>query len=241
LQIERVLDWATAHKYRAGDNPAAMKVLKNLLPGQTGIVRHHPALPAAEIGTFVRDLRKQPGAAALALELTILTAARTGETIGATWGEIDLKEKLWTVPAARMKSPRDHRVPLSDRAVEILEEKRPVDPIANAFVFPGGKLGKPLSNMAMLAVLRRMGRSDISTHGFRSTFRDWAAESGFPREVAEAALAHVVGDRVEAAYLRTTLFDRRRKMMDAWGVVCSTTADKRTLNVVPLRSAQVAG
>ncbi len=221
-RIEAILDWARAHGYCSGENPARHGYLKNLLPAQQRRVKHHAALTIAELPAFISALRGQGGVAARALELAILTAARTGEVIGAQWSEFDQQEGVWTVPAGRMKSSREHLVPLSAPAVEILSEIMPSKPAGAQFVFPGAKAGQPLSNMAMLAVLKRMGRSDLTTHGFRSTFRSWAAEAGFPREVAEAALAHVVGDRVEAAYLRTTLFERRRKMMDAWADACST-------------------
>lgn len=166
-------------------------------------------------------LRQQRGVAARALEFAILTAARTGEVIGTRWCEINVAEKTWTVPAARMKAGIDHRVPLSARAVAVLELMRGyAEPDEDRHVFRGATLVSSLSNMSLLAVLKRMDRADITTHGFRSVFRDWAAEAGFPREVAKAALAHVVGNKVEAAYLRTTLFDRRRTMMDAWSTVC---------------------
>ena len=194
LQIERVLDWATAHKYRAGDNPAAMKLLKNLLPSQPGTVEHHAALPVADVPGFIAKLHQQDGVAARALELTVLCATRTSETLNATWAEIDLPGKVWTIPANRMKSNREHRVPLSDRAVELLSAMKPGRP--DGYVFKSAKPGRPLSNMAMIAVLRRMKRDDVTVHGMRSSFRDWAAENGYSREIAEAALAHAVGNKV---------------------------------------------
>jgi integrase len=156
------------------------------------------------------------------LEFLILTAARTGEVIGARWDEIDLKEKIWIVPAARTKADREHRVPLSTTAVSILSEMN--ERRESEVVFPGGKKDKPLSNMAMLAVLRRIGRGDLTAHGFRSSFRDWAAErTNFPREVAEMALAHVIDDKVEAAYRRGDLFEKRQQLMEAWARFCETT------------------
>ncbi len=180
----------------------------------------HPALPYAEIGAFVIDKRGQGGVAARALELTILCATRSSETLGATWAEIDLDAATWIVPGQRMKAGRDHKVPLSDRAVEVLRQMAQ-EHGRDGFVFPGARKGRPLSNMAMLAVLKRMGRADLTVHGFRSTFRDWAAErTAYPREVCEMALAHAIGDRVEAAYRRGDLFEKRRRMMADWATFC---------------------
>jgi integrase len=218
-RIELILDWARAHGRRVGENPARRGHLDNLLPSQTRSVKHHAALPLAELRAFMADLRDQEGIAARALEFAILTAARTGEIIGARWSEVDLDHKVWTIPAARMKAGSEHRVPLSRAAVDILAPVASASPESETFVF-AGRDRKSLSNMALLAVLRRMGRSDITTHGFRSVFRDWAAEAGVSREVAEAALAHVVDNKVEAAYLRTTLFERRRKVMEEWATAC---------------------
>jgi integrase len=205
-RIEAVLDWAAVRGLRQGDNPARWRGhLDHLLPerGKVAKVRHHSALPYSEVNNFITALRVQPGVSALALEFAILTAARTSEVIGATWGEIDLESAMWTIPAERMKGARSHRVPLSARALAIvgkLDEIRQGD-----FVFPGRKLGKALSNMALLELLRRMNRADLTAHGFRSTFRDWAAEcTSFAREVAEQALAHSLPDKVEAAYPGST-------------------------------------
>jgi integrase len=170
-----------------------------------------------EIASFMTELEKQPGIAAHALEFTILTAARTGETIGARFEEIDFQNCIWVVPAARMKSGREHRVPLPGRAVQILEHRRSESDENSDFIFPGRWKQTPLSNMAMLKVLERMSFSDLTVHGFRSTFRDWAAErTSFQREVVEAALAHSIGDKVEAAYRRGDLLEKRRLLMDAW-------------------------
>jgi integrase len=218
-RIEAVLDWAKVRGYRSGENPARWRGhLDKLLPARAKIqkVEHHPALPYREIGTFMEKLRGQDGIAARALEVLILTAARTGEIIGGQWDEIDLQEEVWVIPEARMKAGREHRVPLSGAALAVLEQ---MDAIREGdFVFPGGKKGKPLSNMAMLALLKRMGRDDLTVHGFRSTFRDWAAErTDFPREVVEMALAHTIENKVEAAYRRGDLFQKRRKLMEAWG------------------------
>jgi integrase len=176
--------------------------------------------PWREIGTFMADLAKQEGLAALVLRFAILTAARTGEAIGATGAEIDISVGVWTVPAERMKAEREHRIPLSEAAMAVL---RDVDRLREGdapFVFPGGKPGKPLSNMAMLTLLRRMKRDDLTVHGFRSTFRDWAAETGQPADVAEAALAHTLGSKVVAAYQRGDLLERRRRLMNDWAAFC---------------------
>lgn len=222
-RIEAVLGYATAHGYRTGDNPARWRGhLDKLLPKRSKVatVKHHAALPYDDLPAFMRELKKQGGIAARALEFTILTAARTGEVIRAKRSEFDRKSKVWTVPAERMKAHREHRVPLCDRALDILEGLKPLA-TRSGYVFAGSGDDMPLSNMAMLALLHRMGRNDLTVHGFRSTFRDWAAErTAFPREVAEAALAHTVADKVEAAYRRGDLFDKRRRMMEAWERYC---------------------
>ena len=229
-RIESILDWARVRGYRDGENPARWRGHLDKLPPARAKVRrveHHAALPYRELPDFMTELRKQEGVAARALEFAILTAARTGEVIGACWGEVDLAAKLWTMPAGRMKAGKEHRVPLSARAVAIVEEMKQLSDActggdhagegARAPVFPGGKRGQPLSNMAFLMLLRRMKRDDLTAHGFRSTFRDWAAErTNFPSEVAEMALAHTVSSKVEQAYRRGDLFERRRRMMAAW-------------------------
>jgi integrase len=223
-RIESILDWAAARGYRQGENPARWRGhLDKLLPKKTKVrpVEHHAALPYAEIVDFMGELRQQEGVAARALEFAILTAARTGEVIGARWDELDLAERLWTIPAERMKAGKEHRVPLSDKALTIVEQMAEMR--HGDFVFLGGRTGRPISNMAMTMTLRRMGRGDLTVHGFRSSFRDWAAErSTFPTEVAEMALAHTVSDKVEAAYRRGDLFQKRRQMMDAWARFCTT-------------------
>lgn len=235
-RIESVLDWARVHGYRSGENPARWKGnLDHLLPARSKVrpVQHHPALSYPEIPAFMADLRQCPDGAARALEFTILTAARTNETIGATRAEIDTREKAWKVPGARMKSGRDHRVPLSKRALAILDVTSSSD-AKDAFLFEGRKIGRPLSNMAMLKLLERMGRSDLTVHGFRSSFRDWAAErTNFPNEVVEMALAHAVEDKTEAAYRRGDLFEKRRRLMDAWAEFCTSGG---TGQVVPIRA-----
>src|SRR6516164_6681342 len=243
-RIERVLDWATVRKYRQGDNPARWRGhLDQLLPPRAKLqkVQHHAALPYAEIGAFMAKLREQDGMAALALELLILTATRTGEVIGSTWDEIDLGAAVWTIPADRMKGGKEHRVPLSKPALAVLKPLRDAasDAAPGTFVFPGLRADKPLSNKAMLKLLERMERSDLTVHGFRSTFRDWVGErTNFPREVAEHALAHSLPDKVEAAYQRGDLFEKRRRLMDQWGAFCTAMpVDGSQGNVAPIRRA----
>ena len=221
-RIESVLDWAKARGYREGENPARWKGhLENLLPARSKVatVEHHAALPYPEIADFIASLREQKGIAARALEYLILTAARTSEVIGATWAEIDLEARLWTIPGSRMKAGREHRVPLSEPVLAILDQLAKAR--TGEFVFPGWRMGKPLSNMAMLKLLGRMGRGDLTAHGFRSTFSDWAAEqTNTPSEVREMALAHTVSDKVEAAYRRGDLFLKRRELAEAWAKYC---------------------
>lgn len=235
-RIEAVIDYASALGIRSGDNPARWRGhLENLLPKPTRMraVKHHPALPHVEIAEFMAALELRQGVAARALGFTILTAARSGETRGATWAEIDLDAKLWTIPAGRMKAGKEHRVPLSKAAIKLLGSKRD----RSKLIFESeAKPGKSISDMSMTAVLRRMKRGDITVHGFRSTFRDWAGETtGFPREVIEAALAHGIRDKAEAAYARSDLFDKRRSLMEAWATVA--TARDVEANVVTLSSA----
>lgn len=225
-RIETILDWATARGYRQGENPARWRGhLENLLPkrGKVQRVEHHAALPYADIAEFMRALHKQEGIAASALEFLILTATRTSETIGATWEEFDLDNAVWTIPARRIKAGREHRVPLTGSATTLLSRMKKLG--SDTYAFPGGKTKRPLSNMALTAVLRRMKRDDLTVHGFRSTFRDWAAEcTNVPREVAEMALAHAIPDKVEAAYRRGDLFEKRRKLMDDWAAYCYATS-----------------
>jgi integrase len=235
-RIESVLDWATARGYRQGENPARWRGhLENLLPKKTKVrrVEHHAALPYSQIAEFMAELRQQDGIAARALEFAILTAARTGEVLGARWGEINIAERLWIVPAERMKASKEHRVPLSDAALAIVEQLAAIRSSGEC-VFPGASPGKPLSNMSMLMLLRRMGRGDLTVHGFRSALTDWATEqTNFPSEVREMALAHSVGNRVEAAYRRGDLFDKRRQLAEAWARYCGEPAQGV---VVPLRA-----
>jgi integrase len=220
-RIEAVLDWAKARGYRDGENPARWRGhLDKLLPNRRKVrrVKNHPAMPYTDIPAFMAELRNRTSVSARTLEFTILTASRTGETIGARWSEIDLVAHTWTIPAERMKAGKEHRVPLSERAVEILENL----PRESEYVFMGGRAGKPLSNMAMLELLRGMKPgSGYVPHGFRSTFRDFAAEmSSWPAEVAEAALAHALKSKVEAAYRRSDLFEQRRRLMNNWSSFC---------------------
>ena len=218
-RIEQVLDYATVSGYRAGDNPARWRghLNKRLPEIQKRLrVKHHPALPYAEIGDFLADLRAQEGTAARALEFTILTACRTSEVTGATPDEIDFKKGVWTIPKQRMKAGREHRVPLSPQALEIAKAQP-----AGPYLFAGQGDGQPLSNNAMLMLLRRMNRKGITVHGFRSTFRDWSSEcTGYAREVCEMALAHTIGDKAEAAYRRGDLFEKRRRLMAEWAKFC---------------------
>jgi integrase len=220
-RIEAVLDWATVRGFRTGDNPARWKgQMQALLPSvpKQLRVKHHAALPFDEMGAFMTALRRQEGIAARALEFAILTATRTGEVIGATWDEIDLDDAVWVIPATRMKALREHRVPLSGPALAVLRALRDVRD--GKYVFPGQKQGKPISNMAMLELLKRMGVA-VTSHGFRSSFKDWSSErTSYPREVTEMALAHTVGDKVEAAYRRGDLFEKRKRLMTEWAKHC---------------------
>lgn len=236
-RIERVLDAAKAKGLRTGENPARWRGhLDHLLPRRQKLQRgHHPALPYPQMPDFIVELRKREAVAALALEFTILCASRSGEVIGAKWIELDRKAKIWTIPPERMKAGKEHRVPLTERALAILDEVEKVK--IGEHVFPGQRKGKPLSNMAMAMLLRdRMKRTDITVHGFRSSFRDWAGEqTAFPREIAEAALAHVVGDETERAYRRGDALEKRRKLMDAWSRFIGTPKAKSG-NVTPIRA-----
>ncbi|MEP0322773.1 MULTISPECIES: integrase arm-type DNA-binding domain-containing protein [Hyphomicrobiales] len=216
-RIERVLDAAKAKGLREGENPARWRGhLANLLPKRQRLARgHHAAMPYADVPAFLDRLRAAEGVSPLALEFLILAAARSGEVLGARWEEVDREAQVWTVPADRMKGGREHRVPLTDRMVNILDAVEPIR--TGDYVFPGQKPGRPLSVMALEMVLRRMKIEDATVHGFRSSFRDWAAEeTSFPREVAEAALAHVVGDATERAYRRGDALEQRRRLMNAW-------------------------
>jgi integrase len=203
--------------------------LENLLPEFKGRVKHHPAMPHQDVGAFLQQLRKQEGVGARALEFTILCACRTGEALGAPWAEFDLAAGVWTISPDRMKARREHRIPLSSRALEILGEMKKVR--LNAFVFPGARKNCPLSNMTLLKVLERMGFEQFTVHGFRSSFRDWAADTGVSREAAEMALAHAVEDRVEGAYRRGNLLEARRPVMERWAQYCNEPAGSKVVAI----------
>lgn len=240
-RIERVLDAGKALNHRSGENPARWRGNLDALLGKRdkSQKKHHRALPIDDTPGFIADLRAQGGMSALALEFTVLTAARTTETLGASWHEIDRDKKLWRVPATRMKAEVLHEVPLSARALEILEEAakgrelKPYDPI-----FHGMRPSKPLSNMAMAMLMRRM-EVDATPHGFRSTFRDWAGDrTNFPREVTEHALAHQVGDDVERAYRRGAALEKRRKLMAAWAQFVSSETGGKVVPITVAKSAR---
>ncbi|MBK1643586.1 integrase [Thiocapsa imhoffii] len=228
-RVENILDWCAARQYRDQSNPARWRGhLDHLLPKPTKVrrVQHHPAMPYTEVPRFLVELAAVEGVAALALRFAILTATRTGETLGARWEEIDLEAAVWTIPAERMKAAREHRVPLTEAALSILRALPQVS--GEVWVFPGARQGRPLSAMALLMTMRRLGygvngtRGAYVPHGFRSSFRDWCGEvSSYPREVAEAALAHVNADKVESAYARGDLFMKRRRLMAAWSDWCA--------------------
>ncbi len=232
-RMERVLDFAKVKEWRTGENPAVWRGhLRNILPKRQKLQRGHlSAMPYRDVPAFITMVRAAEALAARALEFTILTVSRSGEALGAKWPEIDFEKKLWTVPKDRMKDGQAHTVPLSDRATELL--KRLLEARRNDFVFPGEKRNKPLSNMAMLMLLRRLKAAHLTVHGFRSSFRDWCGdETTFPREIAEAALAHKVGNEVERAYRRSDALEKRRKLMQAWANYCSNA---KADNVVRLK------
>lgn len=237
-RIEKVLDWAKVQGYRSGDNPAAWRGhLSEALPKPSKVADagHHAALPWLEIGAFMVALAAMPGLAARALEIIILCATRTSEALNAKWAEIDLDAGLWTIPKERMKSFREHRVPLSTSVIRILNDL----PRVGEFVFPGAKEGTSLSNMACLQLLKRMERPDLTVHGFRSTFRDWVSEStAYPRDVAEMALAHTIEDKSEAAYRRGDLLEKRRAMMQDWANHCALV--RVNADVVAIRAKVAA-
>ncbi|MEJ1156650.1 tyrosine-type recombinase/integrase [Prosthecomicrobium sp. N25] len=228
-RIEAVLSYASVRGWRSGENPARWKGhLDHILPKRSKIARveHHAALPWQDLPSFMSELRSRASTAARALEFTILAAARTNEALGARWSEIDLNGRVWTVPAARMKAGREHRVPLSEPAVALLKGMLPLRPdTGDSYVFPGQRRTSPLSSMSMLMLLRRMGRGHLTVHGFRSTFRDWAEEeTSTPHAVSEAALAHTIGNKAEAAYRRGDLFKKRAELMEAWARFCSSAS-----------------
>ena len=234
-RIEAILDAAKVREYRSGENPARWRGhLANLLPSRPKLSRgHHKALPYDEVPALLSALRSHRAVSALALEFTILTAARSGEVLGASWEEIDFKKRAWTIPAHRMKAGREHRVPLSDQAIHIL---RLAQKLGKTHVFPGQR-GGAMSSMAMLMLLRRM-QPGITVHGFRSSFRDWAAEcTGYSHEVCEMALAHTIDNKAEAAYRRGDLFEKRRRLMDDWANYCDE-GQATQAHVIPIRKAK---
>ena len=239
-RIESIIDYAAARGWRTGDNPARWKGhLSNLLaaPGKLAAVEHHAAMEWGDCPAFMVRLAGEEGTAALALRFTILTAARTSEVTGATWGEVDLQAKVWTVPGARMKAGREHRVPLSPPALAILQELHTKDTTTEEHLFPGRKPKSGPSNMGMTMVLRRMELGELTVHGFRSSFRDWcAAQSQQPREVAEAALAHTLRDKTEAAYRRGDLLERRAILMGEWAAFLARPVGPA--QVIPLHRSQ---
>jgi integrase len=242
-RIESILDWSRVQGYRTGENPARWRGHLEMVmpkPSKVQIVEHHPALPFDELAAFMELLQKQEGMGARALEFAILTAARSGTVRSAKWDEVDFDESVWTAPAEHMKGvkgkKREHRVPLCDQAIAIL--KSIPESERTGLIFSNTK-GAKLSDMTLTAVLKRMGRSDITAHGFRSTFRDWCSEkTSYPRDVAEMALAHTIGDKVEAAYRRGDLFEKRRRMMKEWGRFATTI--QTTAKVTPIKSKTVA-
>lgn len=230
-RIENVLDAAKARGHRSGENPARWRGhLDQLLPKRQRLSRgHHKALPHEALPAFMSDLRDRDAIAARALEFLILTAARSGEVLGAKLDEIDLEKKVWIIPAERMKAGREHRVPLSSRAIEIVEAMQAL--ARGPYLFPGPEPKAPLSSMAMAMLLRRM-KSDVTVHGFRSTFRDWASETtGFSHEVCEMALAHTISNKAEAAYRRGDLFDKRRRLMEAWAGYCASAGSDKVVRL----------
>lgn len=231
-RVESVLDWAAARNYRQGLNPARWKGhLDKLLPKPSKVakVEHHDALPVSDVGAFMVELRKHQGIGARALEFAILTAARSGEVRGATWAEIDKEAKVWVIPGERMKAGREHRVPLSEQAIRILDALPRV--AGSNYVFTAPRGGQ-LSDMTLSAVIRRMGAPCVP-HGFRSSFRDWASErTNYPSDMAEMALAHTISDKVEAAYRRGDMFEKRRRMMADWAKFCDAVETKG--KVVPM-------
>jgi integrase len=233
-RIENVLGWATVHHYRTGDNPARWKGhLEHALPARAEVakVKHYAALPHAQAGSFMANVRQDSRIGARCLEFIALTVARVGEANVADWSEIDFAERVWAVPAERMKAGKEHRVPLSKAALAVLEDMRAIR--VSDYVFPGKHAGRPVGANTVLRIAKETSGFNITTHGLRSTFRDWAAErTNFPREVAEMALAHAIPNAVEAAYRRGDLFEKRRRLMDAWGEYCGRP--NRAGAVVPI-------
>ncbi|MDA7568642.1 integrase arm-type DNA-binding domain-containing protein [Emcibacteraceae bacterium] len=240
-RLESILNWATVQEYRKGDNPARWRgYLDQLLPKPSEIhtVKHFPALPYREINSFMNKLRQREAQSALCLRLIILTATRSGEARGAKWGEFDLAKAEWTIPAERMKAKKEHVIPLSAEAVSIVQSLPHMS--RSDYLFPSSRSLKPLSDVVFKKLMERMNVSNITTHGFRSTFRDWAAEqTSFPREVIENALSHQLKDKAEAAYFRSNLLDKRRELMDKWAdyTKLETKSDAKVINITETRKA----
>ena len=244
-RIETILDFASSHGWRTSENPARWARLRFVLPKKSKIkpIEHHPALAWADLPAAMAKLLDQTTVAARALRFLVLTAARSGEVRYATWGEVDSKNKLWVIPASRMKARKEHRVPLSDAALAILAAIMPEKPTPDALVFQGARHGSPVSDVAMTRALVAATGGDCAVHGLRSTFRDWCGEAtNYPREVAEAALAHAVGNAVEASYARSDLLAKRAKLMDAWGSFATTpyAASVEGSNVLPMHGKATA-
>jgi integrase len=227
-RIENVLGWATVHHYRSGDNPARWSQhLEHALPTRSEVakVEHHAALPYVEVPTFMAKLRQKTSVSAACLQFIALTAARRSEATEATWDEIDLDARTWTIPGSRMKAGKGHKVPLSTAAIAVLRTMAEIR--QSNYVFPSHVPGRPVHGASVTGIAKRVAGADITLHGFRSSFRDWAAEcTNFPREVAEMALAHTISSAVEAAYRRGDLLEKRRRLMDAWGDYCTNTRGK---------------
>lgn len=239
-RIESILDWAAVSGFRQGENPARWRGhLDKMFPKRSRVkpVKHYPSLPYPEMPKFMEALTTEEGHTITAFTFAVLTASRTGEVIGARWDEFDLQRKIWTIPAERMKAKKEHRVALSDKALELIQSL-PVHG-DSPYVFPGRRVKKPMSNMAFIQILKRLGYSHVTPHGFRSTFRDWVSEAtGYPSEVAEMALAHSVSDKVEAAYRRGDLLQKRFNLMDDWAGYCHSPPLEDEENVVPLSRAK---
>jgi integrase len=239
-RIEAVLGWATVHHYRAGDNPARWAGhLEHALPSRSVIapVKHHAAMPYVEVPAFMAKLKQKSSVSAACLQFVVLTAARRAEATGAMWGEIDLDAAVWTIPASRMKAGEQHRVPLSSAAIAVLKDMAAIR--ISEYVFPGNAAGRPVHGASVAGLAKRVAGSDITLHGFRSSFRDWCSErTSFPHEVAEMALAHAIPSAVEKAYRRGDLFDKRRRLIEAWSEFCSKP--NATAAVVPLQGARAS-
>lgn len=228
-RLEKVLGWASVHGYRSGENPARWAgYLSEIFPKRAAVrkIKHHPALPYAELPAFMRVLKNASGIGTWVMRFLILTATRTTEARAAEWSEIDMDQRIWLIPAERMKASRPHRVPLSEQAMDVLHFMKKLNdamPVRSKYVFNGQRYGQYPSEAIMLSLLKRIERTDMVPHGFRSTFRDYVAEqTDFPREVAEAALAHKLRDKTEAAYQRGDYLEKRRELMDAWGKYCDS-------------------